>query len=226
MGHQLDFFLGDAGELRDRIGRSLYAIHPVHPHNGYVRGTYAFGLEETGSYASAEQHGLAAVARNPDDVWATHAVTHVYEMQGRVDDGLRFLRDSAQHWTEGNLFAVHNSWTSRCSCSKRRRFSDALVNDDRSLHNESSVGVPLEMLDASALLWRLFVDGIDDGGRFGPLADAWTTRLSNEPWYVFNDLHAVIALAAPVASPRRGPSSNASSTTSTHRRTSELRTSG
>lgn len=194
VGHQLDFFLGDAGSLRDRIGRSLYAIDPDHPHIGYVRGMYAFGLEESGNYALAEQHGLAAVERNPDDVWATHAVTHVYEMQGRVDDGLRFLRDSAEHWTEGNLFAVHNSWHLALFMLEAERFSDALAIYDRSLHNESSVGVPLEMLDASALLWRLFVDGIDDGGRFGPLADAWTTRLSNEPWYVFNDLHAVIAL--------------------------------
>jgi hypothetical protein len=51
------------------------------------------------------------------------------------------------------------------------------------------------MLDGSALLWRLRLDGVDAGGRFGPLADAWATRTSQEPWYAFNDLHAVIALA-------------------------------
>ncbi len=194
VGHQLDFFLGDAGSLRDRVGRSLFAIDPVHPHNGYVRGMYAFGLEESGNYALAEQQGLAAVECNPDDVWATHAVTHVYEMQGRVDDGIRFLRGSAQHWAQGNLFAVHNSWHLALFMLEAERFGDALAIYDQSLHNERSVGVPLEMLDASALLWRLFVDGVDDGGRFGPLADAWTTRLSDEPWYVFNDLHAVMAL--------------------------------
>ena len=50
------------------------------------------------------------------------------------------------------------------------------------------------MLDASALLWRLTLDGVDTEGRFGPLADAWATRVGGESWYVFNDLHAVIAL--------------------------------
>jgi hypothetical protein len=50
------------------------------------------------------------------------------------------------------------------------------------------------MLDASALLWRLHLDGQDDGGRFAPLADAWATRTEGRPWYVFNDLHAVFAL--------------------------------
>jgi hypothetical protein len=51
------------------------------------------------------------------------------------------------------------------------------------------------MLDASALLWRAHLDGIDVDGRFAPLADAWATRTSDEPCYVFNDLHAVMALA-------------------------------
>ena len=32
------------------------------------------------------------------------------------------------------------------------------------------------MLDASALLWRLHLDGVDTGGRFGPLADAWAPK--------------------------------------------------
>ena len=49
-------------------------------------------------------------AARPDDVWAIHAVTHVYEMQGRVDDGIRFLRSRQADWGDGNLFTVHNWW--------------------------------------------------------------------------------------------------------------------
>ncbi|MFP5372704.1 MAG: tetratricopeptide repeat protein, partial [Actinomycetes bacterium] len=110
VGHQLDFFVGDAANLRDRVGRSLRSVDPRHPHHGYVRGMYAFGLEECGSYELAEAHGLAAVDRNPGDVWATHAVTHVYEMRGQVDRGIRFLREHQADWAEGNLFSVHNWW--------------------------------------------------------------------------------------------------------------------
>ena len=51
------------------------------------------------------------------------------------------------------------------------------------------------MLDASALLWRLYLEGEDTGRRFDAIADAWATRTSEEPWYVFNDLHAVVAFA-------------------------------
>ena len=60
------------------------------------------------------------------------------------------------------------------------------------------------MLDASALLWRLLLDGVDTGDRFGPLADAWAPKVAGEPWYAFNDLHAVMALRRR-RPPRRRP---------------------
>jgi hypothetical protein len=51
------------------------------------------------------------------------------------------------------------------------------------------------MLDASALLWRLMLDGVDTGDRFPTLADAWLPKVLGDPWYAFNDLHAVLAFA-------------------------------
>jgi hypothetical protein len=50
------------------------------------------------------------------------------------------------------------------------------------------------MLDASALLWRLMLDGEDTGDRFAALAAAWEARTHDAPWYAFNDLHATMAL--------------------------------
>lgn len=38
IGHQLDFFLGDAAELRDRPGRTLARLDREHPHFGFVLG--------------------------------------------------------------------------------------------------------------------------------------------------------------------------------------------
>jgi hypothetical protein len=69
-GHQLDFFLGDAAQLRDRPGRSITEFDRDDPHTAFVRGMQAFGLEESGHYGAAEAAGRAAVAVNPDDVWA------------------------------------------------------------------------------------------------------------------------------------------------------------
>ena len=193
-GHLLDFFRGDARNLRDRIARSMGSIDPESPHYGFVRGMFAFGLEESGHYEAAEAHGLAAVEAHPDDVWAIHAVVHVYEMQGRVADGIRFLHSREVDWGDGNLFTVHNWWHLALYFLEAGKLNDALAIYDARVHNSESVGVPLEMLDASALLWRLYLEGEDTGGRFGPLADAWASRTVDEPWYVFNDMHAVMAL--------------------------------
>ena len=109
-GHQLDFFLGDAQNLRDRPIRVLRELDPAHPHAPFVQGMAAFGLEESGHYDRALDAGLAAVGANPDDVWAIHAVVHTYEMQGRIDEGIGFLRSDATSWEAGNLFTVHNWW--------------------------------------------------------------------------------------------------------------------
>jgi tetratricopeptide (TPR) repeat protein len=194
-GHQLDFFLGDAGGLRDRPGRTLPVLDPEDPHTAFVRGMQGFGLEESGDYGAAEVAGRAAVAVNPDDVWAIHAVVHVCEMQGRVDDGIRFLRERRDNWEAGNLFTVHNWWHLALYLLEAGEYDEVLKIYDAEVHNAQSDGVSIEMLDASALLWRLFLDAHDTGDRFLALADAWTSRAKGDSWYVFNDLHAIMALA-------------------------------
>ena len=155
----------------------------------------SFGLEEAGHYGEALSAGLAAVEANPDDVWAIHAVVHTYEMQGRIDEGIGFLRSDRTQWEAGNLFTVHNWWHLALYELEAGRPERSLAIYDAEVHNAGSLGVPIEMLDASALLWRLLLDGIDTGGRFGPLADAWTPKANAVPWYVFNDLHATMAFA-------------------------------
>jgi hypothetical protein len=195
VGHQLDFFVGDAANLRDRVGRSLPAIDPAHPHHGFARGMYAFGLEESGHHPLAQEHAAAALVTNPDDVWAVHAMVHTYEMQGHVDTGIRFLQDREPDWAHDNLFTVHNWWHLALFLLEAGRPDRALALYDAQVHHPGSAGVPLEMLDASALLWRLLLDGVDVGDRFAPLADAWATRTEGEPWYVFNDVHATMAFA-------------------------------
>lgn len=194
IGHQLDFFLGDAHNLRDRVGRSIADIDREHPHHGFVRGMQAFGLEESGHYGLAEQAALEALDRNPDDVWAVHAAAHVYEMQGRVDDGVAFMDEHVDDWGSGNLFTVHNWWHRALYHLEQHRHDRVLEIYDREVHHSASDGVPIEMLDASALLWRLLIDGVDVGGRFDVIADAWANAIDRAPsWYAFNDVHAVMA---------------------------------
>jgi tetratricopeptide (TPR) repeat protein len=193
MGHLLDFFTGDARNLRDRVGRSLPSFGSDDPCAFFARGLQAFGLEESGDYSRAEAAGLEALERHPDDVWALHAVVHTYEMRGLVDTGIAFMRARQADWGSGNLFTVHNWWHLGLYLLEAGRYEDALSIYDAEVHNDDSSGVSLEMLDASALLWRVTLDGVETNGRYAKLASAWEGQVFDEPWYVFNDLHAVVA---------------------------------
>jgi hypothetical protein len=191
-GHQIDFFTGNAVNLRDRIGRALTGWHADDPQCGFVRGMYAFGLEECNMYRQSEQVGQEAVAANADDVWGLHAVVHTYEMEGRIPEGVRFMRDRDAAWTSGNFLNVHNSWHYALYLLQAGETGGALDIYDRVLHHDGSQDAALEMLDAAALLWRIELDGGSAQGRWEPLAAGWG-RLLVPGFYPFNDMHAVMS---------------------------------
>jgi hypothetical protein len=191
-GHQIDFFRGDAVNLRDRIGRALGGWRGDEPEAGFLSGMYAFGLEECNQYAQAADAGGRAVDRNADDVWGIHAVVHTYEMRGEVPDGVRFMRARRRDWAEGNFLNVHNAWHYALYLLQAGDTPGALDVYDTFLHHAGSDDVALELLDATALLWRLHLEGTGVGDRWQPLAQAWT-RVLAPGFYPFNDMHAIMA---------------------------------
>ena len=191
-GHQIDFFRGDAANLRDRVGRALGGWRGDEPEAGFLYGMYAFGLEECNQYGQAADAGGRAVDGNADDVWGIHAVVHTYEMQGQVPDGVRFMRARRRDWAEGNFLNVHNAWHYALYLLQAGDIAGALDVYDTFLHHATSDDIALELLDATALLWRLHLEGTPVGGRWRPLAQAWT-RVLTPGFYPFNDMHAIMA---------------------------------
>ena len=191
-GHQIDFFRGDAIDLRDRIGRALGAWRGEDPRTGFLYGMYAFGLEECNQYGQAADAGSRAVDANPDDVWGIHAVVHTYEMRGDIPHGVLFMRDRRADWAGGNFLNVHNAWHYALYLLQADDVAGALGVYDTVLHHGQSDDVALELLDATALLWRLYLEGTPAGGRWRPLAEAWA-RILAPGFYPFNDMHAIMA---------------------------------
>ena len=106
LGHGMRFMLGDADGMRRSLARVVSVYTDRVTNAGFIRGCYAFALEETGAYEQAEQVGRRAVDLEPSDAWGRHAVAHVFEMTGRAAQGRSWLADPAD-WSHCNNFSFH-----------------------------------------------------------------------------------------------------------------------
>lgn len=189
--HLFDFYRGDAANLKRRPQRVLPHWSPDLPKYSYVLGMHAFGLEESGHYDEAQDAGLAALEANRRDPWAVHAVTHVYEMRGRHEDGSHWLRSRRADWAVDNGLAFHNWFHSALFELERLDTDAALATFDAYLAPATEMA--LQRVDGTAILWRLKLLGVDVTSRFDALRRCWAVHEPAAGFYAFNDLHALIA---------------------------------
>jgi tetratricopeptide (TPR) repeat protein len=192
--HVGSFNLGRSAALRDGIARALHAWDEGVPGCGYVLGMYAFGLEENGEYVRAEEVGRRAVELEPRDAWAGHAVAHVLEMQARLDEGIAWLEAARRGWDPDTALVCHNSWHLALYHLDAGDPARALALYDERIRPRRT-DVALDLVDASALLWRMTLLGHDVGGRLEALADDWRGRVDHG-YLVFLDVHAMMAFVA------------------------------
>lgn len=195
VAHLFDFYRGDSLNLRNRVVRVFPAWASDLPGFGYLLGMLAFGLEECNQYPEAEQTGLRALALEPRDVWAVHAVVHVMEMTGRTAEGRAWMQAREADWAIDNTFAFHNWWHLALFCMDQEDFDAALNIYDTQLAPPADPYLLL-LVDATALLWRLRLDDVPLGERPDALADAWARALVTEGgFYAFNDWHGALSYA-------------------------------
>ncbi len=191
VGHLLDFYRANATSLRDRVGRALVHWSEDVPGYSLLLGMHAFGLEETRDFARAEETGRRAVALQPLDVWAHHAVTHVFEMQGRRIDGIDWMIARYPYWSgDDNFFRGHNWWHRALFHLDAEQIGDVLTLYDGPIRSGRSP-TALDLVDASALLWRVHLGGHDVGDRWIEVAQAWDAH-ADARLYPFNDWHAAM----------------------------------
>ena len=173
-GHLMDFYRASARGLRDRIARVLPKWSPDIPGYSILLGMQSFGLEETADYGRAEEAGRRALDLQPLDCWAHHAVAHVMEMQGRAEDGIGWMIARQPHWSgDDNFFKVHNWWHRALYHLDLGQVDQVFELYDGPIRQGRSM-VVLDMVDASALLWRLQLSGHDVGDRWNELAATGT----------------------------------------------------
>lgn len=193
--HLFDFMRGDALNLRNRVTRVLPAWSASIPGYSYVLGFHAFGLEECNQYPEAMATANAALELEPTDGWAVHAGLHCLEMQGKIDEGVDWLESRQAQWAPGNGFAFHNHWHRALLYLDRGDTAKVLEIYDRDVFPEDT-DVSFVLVDASALLWRLHLLGVDVTSRMQRLAKIWEAKLDGERgFYAFNDVHALFCFA-------------------------------
>lgn len=191
MVQAIRFIMGQPDEMR----RSVEAVLPHwddHAAKGYLLGCHAFTLEETGQYGLAEQVGQRAVELAPDDAWGLHAVAHVFDMTGRAQEGLDWLHGRESSWQHCNNFRFHVWWHRALMHLDICNFDAALALYDDEIRREKADEYR-DIANATSLLARLEIEGVDVGNRWEEVADLSEKR-SDDSCLAFADLHYMLGL--------------------------------
>ena len=162
--------------------------------NHFVHGMRAFGLEQCHRLDEAEEEARTAIAMDRNDPWAHHALAHVMETQGRLDEGVAWMSAMADTWENCKSFMyTHNWWHMALFLIDRDETAEALA-----LYDKRVWGVWKEFsqdqINAVSLLARLEMRGVDVGERWKDVATYLKPRL-HEHINPFLDLQYLYGLA-------------------------------
>lgn len=193
LSHGIRFILGDAAGMRASIERLLPAYAPDHAGRGYLLGCHAFALEETGEYERAANAGRQALWMAPDDAWGLHAVAHVHDMTGNAQAGLDWLEGREEAWAHCNNFRYHVWWHKALMYLDLGQMDQALALYDSEVRKDRTDDYR-DISNATSLLVRLELEGIDVGPRWQELSELCANR-TEDGSLIFADLHYLLALS-------------------------------
>lgn len=199
IAHDVYLHVGDG---LGRLGSSSHAVEAWRdePGWGFVAGQHAFALEEVGRYGEAEEMGREALRLDPDDLWARHALAHVYESTDDTPAALELLEGSVERWRAQDLLAAHIWWHLALRLLASGDAARALaVFDEHQPHASTA----FQLCDQTSLLWRLELAGCDGRDRWDALADCWD-GVAERHSCGFLDLHAALAFARRPGHPGAG----------------------
>jgi tetratricopeptide (TPR) repeat protein len=184
------FWQGRSADMLD-LTRSV-----AHAFDGdsYMLGLHAFALEENRHYDEALTLAERAMASNPRDAWAVHAMAHVHYERGDNARGIAALPPKIHPCDHLGYFRNHLLWHLALM-----HLADGSYDRVRRLFASVFGAIPIEvgsdLQDAVSLAWRLDLFGHRDPARWAHLGAAARNWL-DLPLLLFHDLHVGMALAA------------------------------
>ena len=192
LDHATRFVLGDGAGMRKMIERVMPAYGPDHAGRGYLMGCYAFALEETGDYTRAQTVGREGMLISPDDAWGLHAVAHVHDMTADAAGGIKWLTGRENAWAHCNNFRYHVWWHKALMHLDLGQHEIVLDLYDTEIRADKTDDYR-DISNATSLLSRLELDGVNVGTRWEELADLSANR-TEDGCLIFADLHYMLAL--------------------------------
>jgi tetratricopeptide (TPR) repeat protein len=184
------FWQGRSAEMLELTA----AVWESFARDSYVVGLHAFSLEENRRFGEALALAERAVAMNPKDAWAVHALAHVHYERGDHARGLETLPPCIEPCDHLGYFRNHLLWHLALMHlaeggyeSVRRLFA--------SVFGSAPIAVASDFQDSVSLAWRLDLYGHPDPARWAALGAAALNWLEQSP-LLFHDLHVGMALAA------------------------------
>ncbi len=185
------FYLGNQESLRQIAEMVL----PANRENHFLYGMIAFGLEQCERYSEAEELGRLATVMNRHDPWAHHAVAHVMEMQGRLDEGISWMESLSDTWENCNsMLFTHNWWHIALYYLEKQEIEKVLKLYDSHIWGRAEKDSAKDQVGAISLLLRLELRGVEVGDRWRRLTAYLKTRI-HEHALPFQDLHYIYALS-------------------------------
>jgi tetratricopeptide (TPR) repeat protein len=186
------YFLGRRTQVRAVAEHALRTWPPERPGFDAVLAMAAFGAAETNDGARAEELATVSLDVERQSPFAIHALAHALAVQDRAADGARELRALAADWRVGGRMDGHIGWHLALFDLELGDAAAALAAFDREQLPSAAIDAG-GCADATDLLWRLELAGVDAGARWQPLAAAWKRHLKPAFWS-FLDLLAGLAL--------------------------------
>ena len=190
LGQYHRFNAGDAAGMLRLAQAALPAASDV----PQMHGMAAFAWEQCHLLTQAEAAARTALAMTNREPWAQHALAHVMLTQGRLQEGLQFMRHSSVTWTALNSFMVTHNWWHLAL------FAIDLDDADLALqtYDQQVWGVvksySQDQVGAVSLLARLELAGIDVADRWQDVADHLAPRVDDQV-LPFLDLQYLYGLA-------------------------------
>ena len=182
------FVQGAAEKFHELIAGLL----PHYDDDPYLLGMYSFALEETGDFARAFDIGHQALAANPEDVWALHALAHVAYETGDFAAGVRLLEEGLQHCDNVGTFRHHVLWHLALFLWEQGHYQQVLHLYHEEFADPQGL-LPFELVDSASLLWRLNLTGQATPEEWEALQPSLDT-LRRTRTYLFNQMHVMLGL--------------------------------